>query len=191
MKIISFYSMKGGVGKTTSAVNIAYLFSQSYRTLLCDLDPQGASSFYFRIDPRLKKKTKVIAKGKIPGQIKASDFANLDILPADFSFRKLDIKLHESKGPKTRLSKALKDVQIDYDIVILDCPPTITTLADNVFYASDFVFVPMVPTPLSARTYNNVMGYVKKKQFKPRMFRPFFSMVEPSRVMRSSPRGRG
>ncbi|MGZ4960500.1 MAG: ParA family protein, partial [Methylomonas sp.] len=90
MNVLAVYSIKGGVGKTASAVNLAYTAARNgYRTLVWDLDPQGASSYYFRIKPKIKGGSKDLITGKreLEGLIKGTDFENLHLLPADFSFR--------------------------------------------------------------------------------------------------------
>src|SRR5580658_243396 len=94
MKVIATYNIKGGVGKTATAVNIAYLAaSEGYRVLLWDLDPQAAASFLFRVRPKVKGGGKALIAGKRPvdDAIKATDFENLDLLPADFTYRHLDL----------------------------------------------------------------------------------------------------
>ena len=110
MKIIATYNIKGGVGKTSTAVNLAYIAAQNnYRTLVWDLDPQGASSYYFRVKPKVKGGGKGLIAGKheLEELIKATDFENLDLLPADFSFRNLDLVLDARKKPAQRLKKLL------------------------------------------------------------------------------------
>ena len=111
MKIVALYSIKGGVGKTSSAVNLAFISAyQGYRTLVWDLDPQGASSYYFRIKPKVKGGSKDLIAGKreLDGLIKGTDFENLDLLPSDFSFRNLDLVLDARKKPTQQLKKLLK-----------------------------------------------------------------------------------
>jgi len=108
MKIVALYSIKGGVGKTSSAVNLAFISAcKGYRTLVWDLDPQGASSYYFRIKPKIKGGSKDLIAGKreLDGLIKGTDFENLDLLPSDFSFRNLDLVLDAKKKPTQQLKK--------------------------------------------------------------------------------------
>jgi cellulose biosynthesis protein BcsQ len=90
MRIYATYNIKGGVGKTTTAVNLAYLAAESgLRTVLWDLDPQGAASFMFRVKPKVKGGGRALISGKRPldDAIKGTDFDNLDLIPADFTYR--------------------------------------------------------------------------------------------------------
>lgn len=182
MKVLACYSMKGGVGKTASAVNIAYWAAKSgQRTLLLDLDPQGASSFYFRVKTSAKKDWGgrfFKAYGEILKQIKASDFNNLDIIPAHLSFRHFDVLLQQISKRKKRLRRALAGLKKEYDLIILDCPPTISQLAENIFIAADMVLVPVIPTTLSERTFDQLNRFFKQEDYNRKKLIPFFTMVD-------------
>lgn len=181
MKIFALYSIKGGVGKTAAAVNFAYLSARDgFRTLLCDLDPQGSASFYFRIRPRKKFSSKKLLKGgvQIERNIRGTDFENLDLLPADLSFRKLDVQLANKKHSKSRLDRLFEPFADEYDHVFLDCPPNITLLSENVFRVADLLLVPLIPTTLSVLTYDKLLTFFKKQSLSRRIITPFFSMVE-------------
>ena len=96
MRIYATYNIKGGVGKTTTAVNLAYLAAEAgLRTVLWDLDPQGAASFMFRVKPKVKGGGRALISGKRPldDAIKGTDFDNLDLIPADFTYRNMDLLL--------------------------------------------------------------------------------------------------
>ena len=129
MKIFAAYNIKGGVGKTATAVNLAYLAARDgYRVLLWDLDPQGAASFLFRIRPRVKGGGKALIRGtrSVDDAIKGTDFDHLDLLPADFTYRNLDLFLDSAKQPTRKLRRLLAPLRAEYDVIFLDCPPGIS-----------------------------------------------------------------
>jgi len=186
MKIIATYNIKGGVGKTSTAVNLAYIAAQNgYNTLVWDLDPQGASSYYFRIKPKVKGGSKKLIAGEreLDGLIKATDFENLDLLPADFSFRNLDLVLDERKKPTQRLKKLLIPLQEEYDFIFLDCPPNISLLSEAIFEASDYLLSPIIPTTLSLRTLEQLKKFLKNNKLKSVKLMPFFSMADKRKKM--------
>ncbi|MDT9547150.1 MAG: AAA family ATPase [Chlorobium sp.] len=186
MKTIALYSIKGGVGKTAAAVNLSYLSAlTSPPCLICDLDPQGASSYYFRITASKKFSSDKFLKGnkKIHSNIKATDFENLDLLPSDFSYRNLDIELSEEKKPQKKLKKNLESLSDDYSHVFFDCPPNLTLLSESVFSASDIILVPMIPTTLSIRTYNQLIDFFTANNLDRKRIRAFFTMVEKRKAM--------
>jgi len=181
MTTLALYSNKGGVGKTAACVNLAYQSAFSgLRTLICDLDPQSSSTYYFRIKPKLKRRARGLVKGGKPidQSIKGTDFENLDLLPSDFSHRNLDITFDRLGRSKHRLQFILEPLREEYDLVILDCPPTINILAENVFNAVDKLLVPLIPTPLSLRTYKQLLTFLKQIGFSHKNVYAFFSMVD-------------
>ncbi|MGV8986972.1 MAG: ParA family protein [Cypionkella sp.] len=191
MKIIACYSNKGGVGKTATAVNLAYaLAAAGRRTLLCDLDPQGASGFYFRVKPSRKLTEASFFKDveKFTKAIRGSDYENLDILPANMGFRDFDVFLSRMREPRSRLKKALGAVKGDYDVILLDCPPNISTLSENVFRAADAVLVPVIPTTLSQRTFDQLVGFFKENKLAIKKLHGFFSMVQGTKKLHDDTR---
>jgi chromosome partitioning protein len=186
MKILAIYSNKGGVGKTAAAVNLSYLASQAgFKTLLCDLDPQGSATYYFRIKPKLKSGAKGLIKGgkKAYKNIKGTDYEKLDLLPADISLRNFDITLNKYKRSKKRLNKILTPFKDEYDLIVLDCPVTISILAENIFNAVDNILVPMIPTTLSVRTHRQLLTFCKRKGYDTEKIHTFFSMVDMHKKM--------
>jgi cellulose biosynthesis protein BcsQ len=186
MTILAVYSNKGGVGKTAAAVNLSHLAALSgYKTLLCDLDPQGSSTFYFRIKPKLKSGTKVLIKGdrRIQKNIKGTDYENLDLLPADLSLRNLDITFNRLRRSKKRLKRILLPLKREYDLIILDSPVTLSLLAENIFHAVDHILIPLIPTTLSLRTFKQMLSFCKKKELDSGKVYGFFSMVDLHKKM--------
>jgi len=186
MMTLAIYSNKGGVGKTAAAVNLSYLAAQTgAKTLLCDLDPQSSATYYFRVKPKLRSGAKGFIKGgkQVYKSVKGTDYENLDLLPADFSLRNLDITFDKLRRSKQRLKKILKPFRNQYDIIILDCPVTISILAENILNAVDLTLVPLIPTTLSVRTYRQLLAFCKKNQYAVNRIYTFFSMVDRHKKM--------
>ncbi len=186
MKTIALYNIKGGVGKTATAVNLAYLSAMNgYRTLLWDMDPQAAASFYFRVKAKIKGGAKRLAKpkGDLEDHIKGTDYPMLDLLPADFSSRNLDFILEEQKRPNRRIAKLLQSLSNEYDLVFIDCAPSISLVSENIFRAADLMLIPTIPTTLSLRTLKQIHDHFKKEHLPTTHLHPFFSMVDSRRQM--------
>lgn len=186
MKILALHNIKGGVGKTSAAVNLAYLAScDGYRTLLWDLDPQAASSFCFRIKPKLKGGVKSLKKhpDSLDQAIKATDYDGLDVVPADFSLRNFDQIFAKSKKPAKHLSRFLLPIAHEYDLLFIDCAPSISLMAENIFCAADALLIPLIPATFSVRTYYQLLEYFQQGPSQPPQLLPFFSMYDKKREL--------
>lgn len=186
MTTLAIYSNKGGVGKTSSAVNLAYLAAQSGKsTLICDLDPQSSTTYYFRVKPKLKPKARGFLRAGRPvfRSVKGTDYDGLDLLPADFTHRKLDTTFNGLSRRKHRLDIVLKPFRREYDLIFLDCPPTINILAENIFIAADYLLVPLIPTTLSIRTHRHLLAFLKEKKYTNKYVYGFLSMVDGRKKM--------
>ena len=181
MKVLALYSIKGGVGKTAAAVNLAYIAAgEGVKTILLDLDPQGSASYYFRMKSLKSFKGKNLIKGgkKFVRNIKGTDYDNLDVLPSNLSYRSLDILLGNLKRSKKRLRESLSRLEGEYDLVFLDCPPNITLVSENIFFAADILLVPVIPTMLSLLTYEQLLKFFADSDLDQSIISVFFSMVE-------------
>lgn len=185
MKVVASYNIKGGVGKTCTAVNLAYLASrEGRRTLLWDLDPQAAATYLFRVRPRVKGGGGALISGRRPVQdvIKGTDFDGLDLLPADFTYRNMDLQLDGTKRPAQRLGRLLGTLAGEYDLVVLDCPPSVSLVSENVLHAADLLVVPLIPTTLSLRTFDQLTGFIAGFPRRPAVL-AFFSMVDRRKLL--------
>jgi chromosome partitioning protein len=181
MITIALYNLKGGVGKTASCVNLAYLSARDgYRTLVWDLDPQGSSSFYYQSkqSPKAGIRNLLSHGSELTNAIRATEYEHLDLIPADLSAKSLDVIMEEMRSSKKKLRNLLHTFSRTYDFIFLDCPPGLSSLAENIFQAADIVLMPVIPTTLSIRTYNLVKAFFKEKEIDAARMMCFFSMVD-------------
>jgi chromosome partitioning protein len=176
-KVLATYNIKGGVGKTSAAINLAYLAARDgFPTLLWDLDPQGASTYLFRVKPKVRGggRKLVRLKSDVEKLIKGTDHHGLDLLPADFSYRHMDLALVSFKRPTRRLARVLDPLRDEYEYIFLDCPPSISLVSESVFEAADALLVPVIPATLSSRTLDQLCSLVDSGP----MVLAFFSMFD-------------
>jgi cellulose biosynthesis protein BcsQ len=191
MAVLATYNVKGGVGKTATVVNLAHRAAltgqgEGARTLVFDLDPQGAASYYFRAAPKVRSRGKSLVQGKVDVReaITTTDFPDIDLIPSDFSFRNLDVVLDAAKDPGGSLARVVRPLTKRYDHVFLDCPPSISRLSENVFNAADALLVPIIPTTLSLRSLDQLSGFLARRAssggraVRSPLVLPFFSMVD-------------
>jgi len=186
MKVLAVYNLKGGVGKTAASVNLAHLASQSgIPTLLWDLDPQGASSWYFGQEEGLIGRGKQLLKGEAPLAefIRQTNYENLDIIPANLDNYKIEHWLTKSRKPGKQLKKLLKPLHEDYALLILDCPPGFSLMTENILHAADLVACPIIPTFLSVRTYAQIITHQARLGIPDVKVYPFLSMIDRRRKL--------
>lgn len=184
MKRLAAYSIKGGVGKTTATVNLAFAAATTgVRTLVWDLDPQGAATYFMRIAPGLPGGAEglVARRGELAPHVRATDVVGLDVVPADVSLRHLDLHLHDGRKAARRIGQLLAGVEDDYDVVLLDLPAGVSLTTELVVDLADALLVPMVPTPMALRTLEQLVTLVASRHpsdREPPAIWPFVSMYD-------------
>lgn len=184
MATIAIYSLKGGVGKTTLAVNLAWCAAtlSSRRTLLWDLDPQAAASFLLdHATPKRLAESVYDQEVRPEKLIRPTPVERLDVLPADASLRGLDRLF--AAGKRKRLARIVAGAAQDYDRIVLDCPPGLTETSDQVIRAADLVIVPVIPSPLSQRAFEEVVSHVEQHHRGRTAILPVHSMVDRRRSL--------
>ena len=182
MRVVAVYSVKGGVGKTSAAVNLAWSSSRKHRTLLWDLDPQGGATYLLDVKPKTKAKgdAHALVRGKtdLVDVVRTTGDKRLDVIPAHDSYRALDLELDATKRPERQLERMLASLAKRYDVVVLDCPPGMSLLSEAILRAADVVVVPLVPSPLSMRSLDQLAAMVADmKNRRPKLV-GFLSMVD-------------
>ncbi|AGH51303.1 MULTISPECIES: ParA family protein [Sphingomonadales] len=185
---IAVFSLKGGVGKTTLAVNLAWCAAaqSSRRTLLWDLDPQAASTFLLGGETGRNVAQAVFAKDVAPAKLRTpTAIDRLWLLPADASLRGLD-HFFFGLGKKKRMAKLIDDIGRDHDRIVLDCPPGLTETADQAMRAASLILVPLIPSPLSRRALDEVVAHLTREHGRHAPILPVFTMVDRRRALHLS-----
>ena len=166
MRIIALVNNKGGVGKTTSAVNLAAgLVAAGRRVLLADLDAQGSASLSLgltRADLSPGSAEVILDGHPIREAIRPTSVKGLDILPGSMALASADLVLSAVAGREVVLKDALTPIRGDYDFTVLDCPPSLGLLTVNALTAADFFIVPVTPDYLSLEGLVNLLDAVER-----------------------------
>ena len=177
-KIISFANQKGGVGKTTSAINTAVAIGlKGKKTLLLDCDPQGNASSGVGIRRnRIGATTYDILIGRVRAEdaIIKTEYKNLSVLPSSMPLAAAELELADLEDRAFRLKNALESVKNDYDYIFIDCPPSLGMLTINALTASDGVIVPMQCEYFSLEGLTQILSTVKQVK---RLYDPDLSLT--------------
>jgi chromosome partitioning protein len=186
VRVAAVHNFKGGVGKTTAAVNLAFEAARGgERVLLWDLDPQGAASYCLRVRPKLDIGGKRLLRDVtlLRASVRGSDYERLDLLPADFSLRRLDGWLEGRSRPERLLRSVADTLRPDYDWMIVDCAPTLSALNESVFEIADVLLVPTLPSVLSLRSVAKLLAHLKPRRRAGLIALPFLSMVDRRKAL--------
>lgn len=165
-KIIAITNQKGGVGKTTTAVNLsASLGSLGKKTLLIDMDPQGNSTSGVGIDKRNIVSSVydvLVKKAYIKDVIIKTDFKKLDVVPSSMDLAAAEIELADMEDREAILKNSLKDLYNNYDFVIIDCPPSLGLVTANALCLSDSIIVPIQSEYYALEGLSQLMSTVRR-----------------------------
>jgi len=186
MAVIGIYSVKGGVGKTTLAVDLAWRSATISRhaTLLWDLDPQGGASWLLGMADRPSRRAASVFQrdGRPRDHIVASPWTGLSILQADESLRSLTVALARL-GQRRRLANLTTMLRAEYARIIIDCPPVLNEVSDQLMAAADLLIVPLPPSPLSARALDTIREEIVRNHQRHPPILPVLSMYDGRRKL--------
>lgn len=176
-KTVAIVNQKGGVGKTTTAVNLAAAIGQKgYKTLLVDIDPQGNTTSGLGFNKRQVEKSSydmIIGSETAENIIKQTSFTNLDVLPSNMDLAGAELELADMDNRTSRIKTALAPIKDKYDFIFLDCPPSLGLVTINALGAVDSVIVPIQCEYYALEGLSQLMNTIRQVK---RLYNPLIEM---------------
>lgn len=184
MAVVGVYSAKGGVGKTTIAVDLAWRMAScgGHSTVLWDLDPQGGAAYLLGQDPARQERAAGVfqREGSSRRVLGATPYPGLSLIQADDSLRQLPLQLARL-GKRSRLAELTRELLADHPRIVLDCPPLQNEVSEQIVAAVDLIVLPLPPSPLAARALDLLCADIRRIDRRHPPILPVISMYDGRR----------
>ncbi|MBL4622399.1 MAG: ParA family protein [Immundisolibacteraceae bacterium] len=181
MQIVAIHNIESGVGKTSTAVNLAWIAAKNgLRTLLWDLNSRAEAGLFLgaNSDPNTRMSNELAGRVTLADQIIGSDYENLAVVPGRWAYRNLEQLINGAADPRRVVKSLLKPLADEYDLVVLDCPADEPELADSVLAAAEIILVPLIPGPQALDGWQHVLDICRNSRLPVSSIYPFLNMID-------------